>query len=90
MNRLPLETGSVAISMAGRDQGRRMAVLREMDEDFVLTVDGKTRTMDRPKKKRRKHLKPTGEVLEEMRNRIAMGQTVHDHELRAWLKQEEG
>ncbi len=90
MKKLSLEIGSVAYSRAGRDAGRICAVLQEVDEDFVLTVDGKLRTMERPKKKRRKHLEPTGRVLEEMKSRIANGQTVYDHELRAWLKREEG
>ena len=90
MNSLPLQTGSVVLSRAGRDEGRILAVLREVDEDFVLTVDGKLRTMEKPKKKRRRHLRPTGRVLEEMKSRIENGQTVYDHELRAWLNQEEG
>ena len=29
-----------------------------VDEDFVLTCDGRLRTFDRPKKKRKKHLQP--------------------------------
>lgn len=90
MNKLPLEIGSVVLSGAGRDEGRKFAVLQEVDKDFVLTVDGKLRTMERPKKKRRKHLKPTGQVLAEMKSRLEKGETVYDHELRVWLKQEEG
>lgn len=88
MNRLPLKVGSVAVSMAGRDEGRTFAVLEELDADFVLTVDGKLRGMERPKKKRRKHLKATGRVLEEMVSRLESGQTVLDYELRTWLNEE--
>ena len=90
MNRLPLEIGSVAVSTAGRDQGRIYAVFQELDADFVLVVDGKLRSIDRPKKKRRKHLRATGNVLREMARRLNAGEIVQDHELRAWLKEEEG
>ncbi|MBR2571564.1 MAG: KOW domain-containing RNA-binding protein [Clostridia bacterium] len=57
MNRIPLTCGRVARSMAGRDRGRLFAVSEEIDDDFVLAVNGGLRTLERPKKKRRKHLK---------------------------------
>ena len=63
MKVLPIEVGSIVISKAGRDMGRPFLVVQEIDENFVLVADGKLRTMDRLKTKRRKHLKPTGEVV---------------------------
>ena len=33
-------------------------VTEVLDENFVLTRDGRLRTLDRPKKKRKKHLAP--------------------------------
>ena len=89
MNRLPVDIGSVVISKAGRDEGRRFLVVGLVDEDFVMIANGGLRGMDRQKKKRRKHLKPTGQVVEALRIRLAEGQTVEDHELRAWLREEE-
>ena len=89
MNRLPVTLGSIVISKAGRDQGRRFLVVGEVDDDFVMVANGALRKMDRQKKKRRKHLKPTGEVVEAVRERLAGGRPIEDHELRHWLSEEE-
>ena len=89
MNRLPVAIGSIVQSKAGRDQGRLFLVVGEVDDDFVLIANGELRRMDRLKKKRRKHLKPTGKVVQALADRISNGEKVEDHELRAWLREEE-
>ena len=89
MNKLPVELGSIVISKAGRDQGRAFVVVGEVDDDFVMVASGGLRKMDRQKKKRRKHLKPTGRVVEAVAERLAVGQAIEDHELRDWLSEEE-
>ncbi len=48
--------GSVVFSKKGRDKGRVFVVLLSLDADFVMIADGDTRKLDRPKKKRRRHL----------------------------------
>ena len=89
MNVWPIDIGSVVISKAGRDRGRLFLVVGEVDDDFVMVANGALRKMDRQKKKRRKHLKPTGRVEEELRRRLSEGKPVEDHELRTWLSEEE-
>ena len=89
MNVWPIEIGSFVISKAGRDQGRLFLVVGEVDDDFVMVANGALRKMDRQKKKRRKHLKPTGRTAEALRQRLSQGKPVEDHELRAWLSEEE-
>ena len=89
MNRWPIETGCVVVSKAGRDRGRLFLVVGELDDDFVMVANGALRKMDRQKKKRRKHLKPTGRVVEALRDRLSQGKPVEDHELRDWLSEEE-
>lgn len=89
MKRWPVEIGSIVISLAGRDEGRRFIVIQEVDDDFVMVANGRLRKMDHLKKKRRKHLKPTGKVVEELRARLSEGKPVEDHELRFWLSEEE-
>ena len=88
MNKWPIETGSVVISKAGRDRDRLFLVVGEADDDFVWIANGALRTMDRLKKKRRKHLKPTGSVVTALRDRLAEGKPVMDHEVRSWLSKE--
>ena len=89
MNAWPIGIGSIVISKAGRDRGRLFLVVAEVDDDFVMVANGALRKLDRPKKKRRKHLKPTGRVCGELRSRLAEGGSVEDHELRTWLSEEE-
>ena len=89
MNKWPVEIGSIVISKAGRDQGRPFLVVAEVDDDFVMVANGDLRKMDHQKKKRRKHLKPTGRVVAELRDRLSKGEKVEDHELRTWLSEEE-
>lgn len=65
-------TGMFAVSKAGHDKGQMYLIIRE-EGDFVYLVDGKTRKLDCPKKKRKKHLQlvKTGldeGLLEKMRN----------------------
>ena len=89
MKAWPIEVGRVVISKAGRDRGRAFLVVGEVDDDFMMVANGALRKMDHQKKKRRKHLKPTGRVVEALRERLSQGKPVEDHELRAWLSEEE-
>ena len=49
--------GSVVISQTGRDKGRTFVVLCHLDADFVLIADGDTHLLEKPKKKRCKHVR---------------------------------
>ena len=49
--------GDLVVSRAGRDKGRPFVVLRA-EEGFVYLVDGDLRRLDKPKKKKRMHVKP--------------------------------
>lgn len=51
-----ISVGNVVFSKKGRDKGRVFVVLLSLDADFVMIADGDTRKLDRPKKKRRRHL----------------------------------
>ena len=50
-----VERGMLAKSKAGHDKGQ-FYVIYDVDETYVYLVDGKIRTMDKPKKKKRKHV----------------------------------
>ncbi|MDO5022013.1 MAG: KOW domain-containing RNA-binding protein [Eubacteriales bacterium] len=51
-----IKPGIVVKSQKGRDKGRLFMVLYQVDADFVMVCDGKLRKLDKPKKKRCKHL----------------------------------
>ena len=56
--------GCLAYSACGRDRKRLFCVVGVCDEDFVLLANGDLRKLDRPKRKRLKHLKFTGARIE--------------------------
>lgn len=89
MNKLPITAGMIVVSRMGRDQGRKFVVMQEVDDDFVLVADGSLRTVDRLKKKRRKHLDATHTVAEDLLEKLRTGAAIENHEIRSWLKREE-
>ena len=64
-----METGTIVLSMAGRDEGRLFLVVGEPEENFRLIADGKLRLLAKPKCKKLKHLKQVG-YSEELAERI--------------------
>ena len=72
---------NVVISTAGRDKGEPFFVLGT-EGDFLLLADGKTRPVERPKRKRRKHaalLRRDGGAVSQ---RIRSNETITNSELR--------
>ena len=70
MKREPIREGDVVLSRAGRDSGRAFVVLEAIDENYVLIVDGRLRTLERPKKKKRRHLLKASETRMELSGRL--------------------
>ena len=48
--------GQVVRSKKGRDEGKVYIIMEIIDDNLLLLVDGKLRKLDRPKKKKVKHL----------------------------------
>ena len=53
---LSLERGRIVISTQGRDKGRAFLILERIGEDMVTVADGLVHLLERPKKKKTKHL----------------------------------
>ena len=70
MMREPLYEGEIVRSKAGRDRGRAFVVWKILDEQYVLLVDGALRTMERPKKKKRRHLLKASETRMELSGKL--------------------
>jgi len=51
-----LKPGQLVRSLAGRDKGKHYLVFRELDQNNVLLVNGRSRPLSRPKKKNKAHL----------------------------------
>ena len=67
------EKGAVVQAIAGREKGEIFIVLNE-DQEYAFLINGKTRTIENPKKKNKKHLhllcksEITGLVMSELSN----------------------
>lgn len=55
---LEMKTGCIVKSMAGHDSGNLFLVLRQ-EGDYVLLADGKRRKIEKPKRKKCKHVRLT-------------------------------
>jgi len=80
-------TGAVVLSVAGRDKGGYFLIVKVIDDGFVLVADGDTHKLERPKKKRMKHLKPNGDVIGKLAEKLQDKKPVFDAEIRSNLKQ---
>ena len=56
------ETGMMARSKSGHDAGK-VYVITKVEEAYVYLVDGKVRTLDKPKKKKKKQRKSWKRML---------------------------
>ena len=82
---MEVESGSIVLSKRGRDAGRYFIVIRREGE-YVWIADGKVRRVKTPKKKKIKHLEPTGGRHEGIGAKFAEGRTVFDSEVYSALK----
>ena len=82
----PLKVGSVVYSRAGRDEGRFYAVIEIVDDSFVTIADGDVRKLVKPKKKKIRHLKNTGDVLDGIAEKLMIGTKIYDAELFSALR----
>lgn len=86
MNDTPLQVGQLVRSRAGRDQGRYFMVSALVDSEYVYLVDGQLRKMEKPKKKKRKHLESRKVYFSSLRQKLEGGQRVFDYEVRQALQ----
>ena len=58
--------GCLVVSTAGRDKDARYILVKYIDEQNVLVANGATKTFEKPKKKKLKHLLLTSVINEEI------------------------
>lgn len=77
-----LREGQLVISKAGRDKGRFFLIYKVEDEQRVYMVDGRLRTIDRPKLKKVKHLVFTNTRMEDFKREDDLS----DKDIREYIK----
>jgi len=78
------ERGQIVISHAGHDEGNLFCVM-DVDGDFLLLANGKTKKVGCPKRKRRKHVTSMGQSEHPAIGKLRSGQPLLDSELRRAL-----
>ena len=58
-----MEIGQIVFSKRGRDKNRAFVVV-STERDYVFLVDGQMRPLNKPKKKKVRHIQPTNTVIE--------------------------
>ena len=76
-----ISISDVVISTAGRDQGQLFYCIGT-DNQYVSLADGKGRTLDKPKRKKRKHVQKVLRAETRVADKIRNGDKVLNSELR--------
>ena len=79
-----LKIGGFAVSKAGHDLGE-IYVIIQMDHEYVYLVDGKIRTISRPKKKKKKHVDGLDDLNSDLMLKVKL-QSVRNEEIKRAIK----
>lgn len=79
--------GAVVYSKAGRDVGKKFIILDIIDNEYVYISDGDLRKVEKPKKKKLKHLKFTEMFSQKMRDKLLKSEKkISNSDIRKFLK----
>ena len=81
---MEIDKSSLVVSKAGRDQGQLFFVI-DADEQYVYLADGKSRRLEKPKRKKRKHIEQIPRTESRIAEKIRNGEKVLNSELRKEL-----
>ena len=76
-----ISISDVVLSTAGREKGQLFYCVAA-DDQFVWLADGKGRTLDKPKRKKRKHVQKVLRAETRVANKLRAGDKVLNSELR--------
>ena len=81
---MEVDKSSLVVSKAGRDKGQLFYVI-DTDEQYVYLADGKSRKLEKPKRKKRKHVEQVPRTESRIAEKIRNGDKVLNSELRREL-----
>ena len=76
-----IHISDVVVSTAGHDQGEMFYVV-STDDQFLYLANGKDRTLDKPKRKKRRHVQKVLRSETRVAEKISRGDKVLNSELR--------
>lgn len=80
-----MKIGDIVISTYGHDMGDWFVVEQVLNE-YVFLVDGKNRPLEKPKKKKVKHILTTKYFAQDIANKMLSKQSIQNAEIRKTLK----
>lgn len=78
--------GKVVNSKAGRDMHRSFIIVEMLNDEYVYISDGKLRKIEKPKKKKVKHLNFTSTVAMEIKDIILSEKKVTNSKIKMFLQ----
>ncbi len=82
-----MEEGMLAISKAGHDQGTLYIIIRT-EEEYVWLADGDLRTVERPKKKNKKHIQVIHRIPEPVKSVLEDKKALRNEYIKRAIKSE--
>lgn len=80
-----IKIGDYVESLRGRDTNN-VYIVKHVDGDYVYLVDGKGKTVDKPKKKKIKHVKLLNQNCKILAEKFANNLNVFDAEIRKHIR----
>lgn len=77
--------GKMVYSKSGRDEGRYFLIVGIINEDYVYISDGDLRPVERPKKKKVKHLNISNKKDDNIAELIRIGENVSNRMVRQYI-----
>ena len=81
---MDIDKSDVIVSRAGRDSGQLFFVV-DTDEQYVYLADGRGRKLEKPKRKKRRHVQKLAQTESRIAEKIRNGEKVLNSELRKEL-----
>lgn len=77
--------GEFTKSIAGHDKDNLFVIIK-IEDEYVYLVDGKSRTMESPKKKKMKHIQPIHEIDNAIKEKLDSNIELRNEDIKFALK----
>ena len=77
--------GKFATSKAGHDKKKLYVIIKE-DPEYVYLVDGDLKTLDKPKKKSKKHIQIINRIDEIIQNKLETKAIIYNEDIKRAIK----
>ena len=78
--------GKVVLSICGRDKDHYYVIVKKLNDDYYLLSNGRTKTIQMPKKKKLKHFNVLEDVNDEIKESIMLRDRGTDLNIKRFLK----